>query len=94
MSAHVSSPKTMAERIDVVAYHTKADSDELPKDDGGSVHVEKVDGNLHYDNEEEEPELHFRTYIAVGSVIVFTFAGLWSLQGPPSVVSVYNQANH
>lgn len=67
--------------LDTIDHDAKAPSDH---------HAEHVgttsDGNLHYENDEEEPEIHARTYVAVGSVIVFTIAGLLSLQGPPAVV--------
>lgn len=56
-----------------------------------SEHVETSDGNLHYENDDEEPELHARTYVAVGSVVAFTIAGLLSLQGPPAVVCTRSQ---
>lgn len=36
---------------------------------------------------EEEPELHLRTYVAWGAMILVNFVQVLSLQSPPSVVS-------
>lgn len=44
-------------------------------------------GNLIYDNIEEEPELHFRTYIAFGSMFLLNYVQVVALQGPPAVLS-------
>ena len=46
-----------------------------------------VTGNLVYEDEEEEPELHFRTWIAVTSMVLLLSVQSLSLQGPPAVVS-------
>lgn len=65
------------------------------KDETG-VHLEHLEmkdshtdalGNLVYSNDEEEPELHFRTWIALASVgLVLCGQGI-AFQGPPTVVS-------
>jgi hypothetical protein len=62
----------------------------LPKDD--SV---LDDGNLHYDNGDVEPEIHFRTYVALFAMFMLNFVSVVALQGPPAVVSAllaYNDA--
>lgn len=64
--------------------------------DEKGVHLEPLEmkdshtdalGNLVYANDEEEPELHFRTWIALASVgLVLCGQGI-AFQGPPTVVS-------
>ena len=39
-----------------------------------------------YDNIDEELELHARTYVAVGAVVIIYFIKVIALQGPPAVV--------
>ena len=66
------------------------DEKTTPSEDESSHHVEKIassDANLVYDHNEEEPELHARTYIAVLAMFLMNFAQLFGLQGPPVVVS-------
>lgn len=40
-----------------------------------------------YDNAEEEPVLHLRTWVALAAMFVMNFTQTFALQGPPSVVS-------
>ena len=53
--------------------------------------VERTDldnaGNIVYDLAEMEPEIHLRTYLAVASMILINFVQVFTLQGPPTVVS-------
>ncbi len=44
-------------------------------------------GNVVYDIAEVEPEIHLRTYLAVASMILINFVQVFTLQGPPTVVS-------
>lgn len=46
-----------------------------------------VAGNLTYDDDEHEPEIHLRTWIALLALCLQSFCQLWSLLGPPAVVS-------
>jgi hypothetical protein len=41
---------------------------------------------LVYENAEEEPELHARTYLALASMFLLNFVQVVALQGPPAVV--------
>lgn len=56
--------------------------------------VEDVDsdkatlGNLTYENAEEEPELHARTFMAIGAMFFLNMVQVLALQGPPLVVSL------
>ncbi|KAJ4348295.1 uncharacterized protein N0V89_009667 [Didymosphaeria variabile] len=57
------------------------------------AHAEQIEiaipsrGDLVYDNIEEKPELHFRTWIAVAAMFLLNFVQVFALQGPPSVLS-------
>lgn len=44
--------------------------------------------NLVYVNEDEEPELHWRTYVALIALFMLNFAQLVALNSPTSIVSV------
>ena len=52
-------------------------------------HMEKsvTEENLSYDDPEEEPEIHVRTWIALASMFFLNLAQVFALQGPPAVVS-------
>lgn len=43
--------------------------------------------NLVYNDIDEEPEIHFRTYIAVAAMLILNYVQIIALQGPPVVVS-------
>ncbi|KIX01170.1 uncharacterized protein Z518_08895 [Rhinocladiella mackenziei CBS 650.93] len=45
------------------------------------------DRNLVYDDNEEEPELHARTYVAILAMFIPNFIQVFALQGPPAVLS-------
>ncbi len=63
---------------------TQAPADKESKD------LEKWDtlpGNLVYDEVDEEPELHARTYGAMAALLMLNLVILFALQGPPSFVS-------
>lgn len=51
-----------------------------------SEHVEHAGRDLTYNDEEEEPELHFRTYLAVAAMFLLNFVQVFALTGPPVVV--------
>lgn len=44
-------------------------------------------GNLVYNDVDEEPAIHLRTWIALASMFLMNFVQTFALQGPPSVVS-------
>ncbi len=50
-------------------------------------HAESYPENLHYDNEDEEPELHMRTYVALAAFISLQVTITLAVQGPPVAVS-------
>lgn len=43
--------------------------------------------NLHYDEVDQEPELHARTYLALFAMFLLNMVQVLALQGPPAVVS-------
>ena len=52
-------------------------------------HLETTGGdanNLTYDYDEEEPEIHMRTWIAIGAMWLLNFVQVVALQAPPAVV--------
>ena len=51
-------------------------------------HEHAVDshGNLIYENSEEEPELHARTYLALAAMFLLNYVQVVALMGPPAVV--------
>ena len=49
-------------------------------------HVPEVAANLVYDDNDEEPELHLRTYFALAAMFLLNLVQVFALQGPPAVV--------
>lgn len=45
-------------------------------------------GDLVYNDDETEPEVHLRTYVAVLAMCLLSAAQTFALYGPPTVVSV------
>lgn len=52
-----------------------------------------IDANLVYDNDEEEPEIHATTYLALLAMFTLNLVQVLALQGPPAVVSEKIHAN-
>ena len=50
-------------------------------------HVHTSSPNLAYDDNDEEPELHARTYFALTAMFFLNLVQVLALQGPPAVVS-------
>lgn len=53
-------------------------------------HVETVDpakGDLVYDDADHEPELHYKTYIALGAMFLLNLVNTFSIFSPPVAVS-------
>lgn len=51
-------------------------------------HVESAatGGNINYDDDENEPELHARTYVALAAMFLLNMVQVLALQGPPAAV--------
>jgi hypothetical protein len=59
------------------------------KDLSEEKHLERIvtsEENLVYDDVDEEPELHARTYIALAAMFLLNLVQVVALQGPPAVV--------
>ena len=77
------------------AYHVEGSGISRASDDQGDNMANVVEGNLTYDNAEQEPEIHFRTWIAVAAMMLLNFVQIIALQGPPVVVSLtFSQASN
>lgn len=46
-----------------------------------------AEGNLVYDDAEHEPELHYKTYIALGAMFLLNLVNTFSIFSPPVAVS-------
>ncbi|KIW95573.1 uncharacterized protein Z519_04158 [Cladophialophora bantiana CBS 173.52] len=71
------------EQVDDKSHGTTEDVVRLERQDSNTT--ENLD-NLVYDNEEEEPELHMRTYLALASIYLLLVGQGLAFQGPPSVL--------
>lgn len=59
------------------------------KSSAEAIHQEDVPNStvdLVYDNDDEEPELHLRTYVALATMFLLNLVQVFALQGPPAVV--------
>lgn len=60
-------------------------------------HLEEIvttEHNLVYDDVDEEPELHARTYIALLAMFLLNLVQVVALQGPPAVVGDNGTIKH
>ena len=58
-----------------------------------SESVPSQNANLVYDDDEEEPEIHARTYLALVAMFTLNLVQVFALQGPPAVVSEKSHVN-
>jgi hypothetical protein len=78
-------PSTGEKHLPGVDTSTKFSIDVVHLEDRGS-HTDGL-GNIVYTNEDEEPELHLRTWIALMSIYLLLAGQGLAFQGPPAVVS-------
>ena len=64
-----------------------AHQENIPADEQAVKPDDDSQGNLIYENDEEEPELHARTYVAFGAMFLLNLVQVFALQGPPAVVT-------
>lgn len=67
----------------------QAPSPDKEKNLSEEKHLERIvtsESNLVYDDVDEEPELHARTYIALAAMFLLNLVQVVALQGPPAVV--------
>ncbi|KAH6690752.1 putative siderophore iron transporter [Leptodontidium sp. MPI-SDFR-AT-0119] len=60
-------------------------------------HVEDVNSdftNMEYNDDDEEPELHARTYIALAAMFVLNLVQVVALQGPPAMLAYIGEDLH
>ncbi|QDS73349.1 hypothetical protein FKW77_006804 [Venturia effusa] len=72
---------------DVQPIAEKGPANETSADEPEENHDSSSPGDLTYDNEDEEPELHARTYIALAAMFLLNFIQAFALTGPPTVLS-------
>jgi hypothetical protein len=73
----------------------QADSSFQEKSFEDVKHIEHVlpsTDNLVYDRDNEEPELHARTYLAVAAMFLLNLVQVLALQAPPAVVCICHDA--
>jgi hypothetical protein len=56
-------------------------------------HVKTSSLNLEYNDDEEEPEIHARTYVALAAMLLLNLVQVFALQGPPAVVRLHLSTN-
>jgi hypothetical protein len=56
-------------------------------------HVKTSSLNLVYNDDEEEPEIHARTYVALAAMFLLNLVQVVALQGPPAVVRLHLSTN-
>lgn len=81
MNANTTSPDSSSESHGIARDKGHADA----------VHDEKVSpspptSNFDYDDAEQEPELHARTYFALAAMFLLNLVQVLALQGPPAMV--------
>jgi len=80
-----------SEHVAAAANEVSSPSPDLVIDEKPTVeHIERPseteETNLTYDDIDEEPELHVRTYVALASMFLLNLVQVFALQGPPAVV--------
>ena len=75
-------------RVDEKSYPTEVEKSSLPPTTQAEDDISE-DHNLVYDDVEEEPEIHMRTYVALASMFLLNLVQVFALQGPPAVVSLF-----
>ena len=81
LASHVDEKSLPTEVEKSSTPHTAQREDDIPEDH-----------NLVYDDVEEEPEIHMRTYVALASMFLLNLVQVFALQGPPAVVSLHEIA--
>lgn len=68
----------------------KANEDHASDDSGldGMESLKDTKEDLTYDNEDEEPQFHWRTVVACVTMFMLNFVQVVALEGPPAVVSL------
>lgn len=75
-------PATPANEADSI----KAETTEHENSQQVAPHVDALQ-NMIYDDDEVEPELHWRTWLACAALFVLNYVQVFALTGPPAIVS-------
>lgn len=79
----IDATKTEHDHLEIPVHkHTADNSEKAPS---------TIDDNLVYDDAEEEPEIHIRTWVAVAAMFLLNLVQILALLGPPVVVSQPSQ---
>ncbi|KEF52549.1 uncharacterized protein A1O9_11391 [Exophiala aquamarina CBS 119918] len=90
MYANSPDPVTGTDADLINVEHNPKSSSIEEKGQPGSDHLERVvhnDQNLHYDEVDQEPELHARTWLALTAMMLLNMVQVVALTGPPVVLS-------
>lgn len=69
---------------------TQHDNDGMLKNEGSVTEYKEdvtASDNFVYDDAEEEPALHWRTYLALFALVMCNYVAVLSLQAPPAMVN-------
>ena len=73
-------------RLNGLGQATSLDNEKNLSDEKHLEQIVTSETNLVYDDVDEEPELHARTYIALAAMFFLNLVQVVALQGPPAVV--------
>ena len=73
--------------------HSSLANEKTSEEEKHLEHVLTSSANLVYDENDEEPELHARTYIALAAMFFLNLVQVLALQGPPAVVRNVHSMN-
>lgn len=79
------SGKGELQKLEGASHH--AEGVETEKEKTSNTRVQEADPPV-WDDQDEVPALHFRTWIALAAMFILNLVQLVALQGPPAVVSV------
>lgn len=84
MSSNVAKERVLTSELNQV--HSSVHEKGSLTDEQQLEHVDSSNVNFQYNNDEEEPEIHARTYIALVAMFLLNLVQVVALQGPPAVV--------
>jgi hypothetical protein len=84
MSSHATAEKIV--NAEVGQAHSPLD-EKSSDEEQHLEHAVTSSVNLEYNDDEEEPEIHARTYVALAAMFLLNLVQVVALQGPPAVVS-------
>lgn len=76
---------SLQQTLQIIERPAQMEEKVLPAEEQVEV-IKPSELNLTYDEVDEEPSLHVRTYIALAAMFILNLVQLVALQGPPSFV--------